>query len=201
MNGKWTPVVSTFISNKIVLFSLLFILVVSGSAKCAEEEPPTSINNSSSSEIVLFDQGVTDKLLSILSDSDFRAVTWLLLIAGMVNFCIRGRILLFIIGVASLVFAFIAPTYFLRPHLLSRDIIDVLLVFILPTTLIALTFRYRANKYMRERSELPSIDELKERQEGESDSEQLDPQSRVISQPDADTGIEITKNKRKIVID
>lgn len=187
------------------------------------EEPSTSINNTYSPAFESPFRSMSDALLDLISSPIIQGLAILILVFCIFIAVARNEMSVFIIGFGATILIFTAPTI-IETILATPEGGTVStpnndysgvgfgLIFVLGVpVLIMMGYKFLTSgrdevldeilaSDLDER-ELSSVDELRERQERENNSEQPEPQPRVISQQNADVGIEITKNKRKIVID
>lgn len=191
------------------------------------EEPSTSINNTYSPAFKSPFRSMSDGLLDLISSPIIQGIAILILVFSIFIAVARNEMSVFIIGFGATILIFTAPT--IVETILStpgggtvstpnNDYSGVgfgfIFVLVVPV-LIIMGYKFLTSsrdeeldeildsyrERIRDERELSSVDELRERQERENNSEQPEPQPRVISRQNADAGIEITKNKRKIVID
>lgn len=199
---------------------------VADAAKSATEEPSASINNTYSPGFGSPFQSVADEMLEMMTGPLFKGLALLMLVFGVAQGVIRQNVSSLVMGVMPAILIFTAPTVFeavlATPGQPSKPIeesdsgLGFGFIFVLAVpVIIMMGYKFltssrdeeldeilaSARERIRDEREPPSVDELRERQERENNSEQPEPQPRVISQQNADAGIEITKNKRKIVID
>lgn len=199
---------------------------VADATESATEEPSASINNTYSPAFESPFPTMADTMLEIMNGTLFKLMAMMMLLVGIITGVARQSISAFVMGVVPAIFIMNAPAVveaiLATPGQPSKAIegsdsglgFGFILILAVPV-LIMMGYKFltsgrdeeldailaSARERIRDEREPPSVDELRERQERENNSEQPEPQPRVISQQNADAGIEITKNKRKIVID